>query len=30
MDALNKAINTMVKRLREWYGLYNPESQLSR
>ena len=25
LDALNKAINTLVKRLREWYGLYNPE-----
>ncbi len=25
IDALNKAINTIVKRLREWYELYNPE-----
>lgn len=25
IDDLNKAINTLVKRLREWYGLYNPE-----
>ena len=25
IDELNKIINTMVKRLREWYGLYNPE-----
>lgn len=25
IEALNKANNTLVKRLREWYGLYNPE-----
>lgn len=25
IEALNKAINTVVKRLREWYELYNPE-----
>lgn len=25
IDGLNKVINTLAKRLREWYGLYNPE-----
>jgi len=25
IEALNKAINTVIKRLREWYELYNPE-----
>ena len=25
IDEINRLINTSVKRLREWYGLYNPE-----
>ncbi len=30
VDELDKATNLLVKRLREWYGLYNPEFSLAR